>query len=245
VRAISRPRVKRPAYTLSWELPYGARAFFGGPEFDLVKRENRVAWLDQLDPSVKEWVVPLQQHGGTVLTEYLISSKMENACDGLVSRHPERGVAVIGSDCPGLLLVAPGAVAAIHCGWRGMAEGIVANAFACFFSSGDNSPQETVAIIGPGICGECYTVGPEVIEACAWSASCVWKDAAGRYHLDLPSVIASQCRSQGIEDVRASGICTHCDSRLHSYRYDGPGVIQVFAITPAKLSAAARPPYRE
>ena len=60
--------------------------------------------------------------------------------------------------CP-VALAGPGGVAMLHCGWRGLAAGIVAR--------GAEAVGATDAAIGPGIGPCCYEVGDEVLDAFA------------------------------------------------------------------------------
>jgi copper oxidase (laccase) domain-containing protein len=48
-------------------------------------------------------------------------------CDGLVTSNPGIALAILGADCAPLLLADPiaGVVGAAHCGWKGLAAGIV------------------------------------------------------------------------------------------------------------------------
>ena len=70
----------------------------------------------------------------------------------------------------------PGGVAMLHCGWRGLAAGIVAR--------GAEAVGATDAAIGPGIGACCYEVGDEVLDAFAGLGPGI---AAGRM-LDLAEV---------------------------------------------------------
>jgi polyphenol oxidase len=80
--------------------------------------------------------------------------------DGQATRL--RGVApmVMTADCLPIALAAPGAVAMLHAGWRGLAAGIVAEGVRALRELGSDGPFE--AAIGPGAGGCCYEVGEEV-----------------------------------------------------------------------------------
>jgi len=68
--------------------------------------------------------------------------------DGHVTAEPSLPLLVFVADCLPLALAGPGGVAMLHCGWRGLAAGIVAR--------GVEAVDATDAAIGPGIGPCCY-----------------------------------------------------------------------------------------
>jgi YfiH family protein len=117
------------------------------------------------------------------------------------------------ADCLPVAMVGPGGVAMLHCGWRGLAAGIVARGAAAI--------DATHAAIGPGIGPCCYEVGDDVLGAFGGHGEGV---AAGRM-LDLPKVARRLLGQAGVEDVVSAGLCTCCEEELFfSHRRDGgPG----------------------
>ncbi len=77
--------------------------------------------------------------------------------DGHVVAEPRLAALVFVADCLPVALAGPGGVAMLHCGWRGLAAGIV--------RGGAEAVGATHAAIGPGIGPCCYEVGEEVLEA--------------------------------------------------------------------------------
>lgn len=216
--------------TYTWRLPHGFIADSGGPAFDLEPSENRQRWLQGLTSSPRRWVMPKQQHGNTVLTQFRVSPLLENRCDGLASDDFNLGLAVFGSDCPGLILVTPFSFAIAHCGWRGIAAGIVSKSVMALTRLGANR-KDIIAFIGPGICQSCYEVDAAVLDAFEWPTEALAPARrADRQHLDLTHSISAQLAAQGIEQILVSGICTSCDPDLHSHRHQGSGVVQVLAV---------------
>jgi YfiH family protein len=123
-------------------------------------------------------------------------------------RHP---ALVFVADCTPVLLAAEGAVAALHCGWRGAAAGIVAEGVAALREVGGEGP--ITALIGPGARGCCYEVGEEV------HAAFEGYDARVGANLDLPKVLRAQLDGVTVRDV---GLCTMCWFGLFfSHRRDG------------------------
>jgi copper oxidase (laccase) domain-containing protein len=97
----------------------------------------------------------------------------------------------------------------LHCGWRGLAGGIVAR--------GVEAVAATDAAIGPGIGACCYEVGDEVIDAFADLGPGI---ASGR-RLDLAEVARRLLGRAGVGRVESAGLCTSCDPSLFfSHRRD-------------------------
>ena len=116
---------------------------------------------------------------------------------------------VLTADCLPVALAGPGGVAMLHCGWRGLAAGIVARGAA--------TSKRRAAAIGPGIGPCCYEVGPEVLEAFADLGEGI---ADGRM-LDLPEVARRLLARAGVEQVESAGLCTFCEPELFfSHRRD-------------------------
>jgi YfiH family protein len=130
--------------------------------------------------------------------------------DGHVVRHPGLAPLVFTADCLPVALAGPGGVAMLHCGWRGLAAGIVARAAALV--------EASAAAIGPGIGPCCYEVGPEVTGAFADLGEAI---ATGRM-LDLPEVARRTLARAGVTEVESADLCTFCEAELFfSYRRDG------------------------
>jgi YfiH family protein len=129
--------------------------------------------------------------------------------DGHVVRRPGLAPLVLTADCLPVALAGPGGVAILHCGWRGLAAGIVGR--------GALAVEATSAAIGPGIGPCCYEVGPEVLEAFVDLGEGI---AEGRL-LDLPEVARRLLARAGVERVESAGLCTFCDAGLFfSHRRD-------------------------
>ena len=114
------------------------------------------------------------------------------------------------ADCLPVAMVGPGGVAMAHCGWRGLAGGIVAEAAGD--RRGRGRPRS-----GPGIGPCCYEVGEEVLTA--------FDDldgvARGRM-LDLTAVATALLERAGVGSIESSGLCTSCNPELfYSHRRDG------------------------
>ena len=119
------------------------------------------------------------------------------------------------ADCTPVLLVAQGAVAALHAGWRGLDAGIVGEGVAALREVGARGA--VTALLGPGARGCCYAVGEEVHAAFAG-----YEARRGERNLDLPAVIRAKLAEAGVAAVRDVGLCTMCRPGLFfSHRRDG------------------------
>lgn len=140
--------------------------------------------------------------------------------DALISDRAGVLVGVRTADCVPILLVDPTipVVAAIHAGWRGSAENIVAAAVREIVVGWKSRPENLRAAIGPAIGVCCYEVGSDVARRFAkWDPNL--NQSEGTVHLDLASVNEAQLRAEGVDDIWKSGECTFCvPGRFFSFR---------------------------
>lgn len=142
------------------------------------------------------------------------------AGDALFTRRPALALTVFTADCVPILLAGRDRVAAVHAGWRGLAQGIVPAALVRLAVPGD----ETTAWIGPAIGVCCYEVGAEVAArvAAASADEVAHRGPSGRPHLDLAAAVRAQLRAGGVDEIHRLERCTRCDAaHLWSYRRDG------------------------
>jgi len=136
--------------------------------------------------------------------------------DGQATALRDAAALVFVADCLPVLLAADGAVAAVHCGWRGLAGGIVAEGVTALRELGADGP--VTAVVGPGARGCCYEVGEEVHEHFAEVPGA----RAGERNLDLPAIAAAKLAEAGVGEVHDVGLCTMCRRDLFfSHRADG------------------------
>ena len=127
--------------------------------------------------------------------------------DGHVTARDDLALLVLVADCLPVALAGGDRVAMVHCGWRGLAGGIVADAVGEF----DEAPA---AVVGPGIGQCCFEVGEEVL------ARFDDRFADGRM-LDLRAVAEDLLRRAGVERVAHVDLCTSCREDLFfSHRRD-------------------------
>jgi hypothetical protein len=133
--------------------------------------------------------------------------------DGQATALEDAPALVFTADCLPITLIADGAVAALHGGWRGLADGIVAEGVKAVREIGGQGP--ITALLGPAARGCCYEVGEEV------HARFAAYDARRGGNLDLAAVAQAQLAAEGVE-VHDVGLCTMCEpDRFFSHRRSG------------------------
>jgi YfiH family protein len=186
--------------------------------------ENRARLAGALGFAPERIAFARQVHGAELETHPSLPLRSDFALRG--EDHPERrtevpeadghvltesgpAALVFVADCLPVALRGPGGVAMLHCGWRGLAAGIVARGAAAV--------EATDAAIGPGIGCCCYEVGDEVLESFAGLGEGI---ASGRM-LDLSEVARRLLAEAGVERVQSAGLCTSCEPELFfSHRRD-------------------------
>jgi YfiH family protein len=137
--------------------------------------------------------------------------------DGQATSVPSVAPVVVVADCLPIAVVAPGAVAMLHAGWRGLHAGVVADGVRAVRELGGSGP--VAAAIGPGAGGCCYEVGDEVHAAFAGYGPAVRN---GR-NVDLKAVARRELEVAGATEVHDVGVCTLCadPGLFFSHRRDG------------------------
>jgi YfiH family protein len=156
-----------------------------------------------------------QVHGTRVLvassgTERRTHQQLPSA-DGQATAAPSLGVMVLAADCLPVALLAPGAVATVHAGWRGLAAGVLEQGLATLHTLSDGP---VVAVLGPCAGPCCYEVGPEVHRALGTGLE-------GRQNIDLRMIARARLHAAGVVTVTSLGGCTICDERFFSHRREG------------------------
>jgi YfiH family protein len=176
-------------------------------------RENRRRLGARLGLTWERFCYGRQVHGARVrrATEPPSGQRPYAEEDGQATALDDAAAIVFTADCLPVLLAAEGGVAALHCGWRPLAAGIVAEGVAALRDVGATGAIR--AAIGPGARGCCYEVGAEV------HAEFADYDARSGRNLDLAKVARAQLEAEGVE-VHDTGLCTICDERFFSHRRD-------------------------
>ncbi|MBI2691905.1 MAG: laccase domain-containing protein [Solirubrobacterales bacterium] len=169
--------------------------------------------IDQLKSEFELSTMQLLQqvHGGEIEHVSSATTGTIPIADGAITTERLHGLLITGADCPAVMLASENRLAALHCGWRPVAAGIIESAVAHF------NGEEIHAAIGPGICQEHFEVGPEVIDAMGVDGPA---HSAGR-RLDLTGIIGTRLKRAGVGNVHVVNRCTHCEPEyFFSHRRD-------------------------
>jgi polyphenol oxidase len=151
----------------------------------------------------------------------LIEDRIINPnADAAVTRKPNLPLVIMTADCLPILICDKSGteIAAIHAGWRGLADGIIENTLKKL----NGNPDEYMAWIGPAICINCYETGDEVFEQFKSNYSFADKGFSktnSKLHANLPKLAELILNNLGIKDVFQSGACTYeSNKEFYSYR---------------------------
>ena len=200
------------------EAPYDALnvAIMTGDERDSV-RENRARLAAALGRDPQGVVMGRQVHGAELKTHeerqeprvYADVVKSPDEVDAHWTSKPDLTPLVMVADCLPVAMVGPCGVAMAHCGWRGLAGGIVAKTV--------QAVDAEAAAIGPGIGPCCYEVGEDVLS----EFDAIEGVTEGRM-LDLPAVARALLERAGVQASESADLCTKCNPELfYSHRRDG------------------------
>lgn len=176
-----------------------------GSDAELVPQTLLAAW--------ERRPVKKQVHG-TRAVEIVEARQHVGEADAFYTSAPGMPVSVITADCVPLLLSRRDGsqIAAVHAGWRGLANGIIPEVLRAL-----GADDNWVAVIGPTICAQCYQVSAELAD-----------DFARRFpdiavntllpqprHLNLRAVAAHQLKEAGVSAIEHVGGCTCCARDEH------------------------------
>ena len=176
---------------------------------DAVSR-NRQILADAVGVPLEAVVQGRQVHGNRVERRATPGDQPREA-DGVATAARGLAPLILTADCLPIALIAPGAVAMLHAGWRGLAGGVVENGVAAVRELGGDG--EIQGAIGPGAGACCYEVGDDVAAAFGRSAGL----------LDLKALAAERLAAAGVAHVHDAGLCTICSDPdlFFSHRRDG------------------------
>lgn len=216
VKAFASTRVDGFSTTPYQGLNLGAHV---GDDLSIVeKNRDRLAQQAKM-PSAPIW---LNQTHSTVVAQASAPTKQVLDADGVFTSSSQVVCSAMTADClPVLLTNTQGTqVAAVHAGWRGLANGIVENALELF--SG-----EVMAWLGPAIGPQAFEVGEDVLQAFVDFDSQAHqaftpRNVEGKWLADMSKLATQRLNKLGVTQVFDSGLCTFQDKNdFYSYRRDG------------------------
>jgi hypothetical protein len=148
----------------------------------------------------------------------------QRVADAIIARSRQTVCAILSADCLPLLLCSQDGdeVAAIHVGWRGLAQGIIQNTIRQL-----KTPAGQMMVwMGPAIGPAAYEVDQPVHERFVHHnsalASCFTRSRAGHWQMDIYAIARQILGSLGVTHIYGGEHCTYSDSDLFfSHRRDG------------------------
>jgi polyphenol oxidase len=172
--------------------------------------ENRRRACAELGLDAGRLVVNRQTH--SVDIHQAPVSPLETPGDGLWTDEPDLPLLALAADClPIAIARLDGSrrLVVLHAGWRGLADGIVANGVDALGAG------RIAAVVGPAIGPCCYEVGTEVSDRFD-------PDLTRGGKLDLWEAAERMLREAHVADVERVDLCTRCHPELFfSHRRDG------------------------
>jgi len=169
-------------------------------------------------PGQPHWLT--QVHGNTVID---IDKTSQVEADASYTQKAGQVCAVMTADCLPILLChrQQKMVAAVHAGWRGLAQGVIEAAVSKFA----DDKHSILAWLGPAISATAFEVGEDVYRALASdqaSIACFSESRANHWYADLYGLARLRLQKAGVDAIYGGEFCTYSDSqRFYSYRRDG------------------------
>lgn len=190
-------------------------------------------------------VNPVQVHGSDIVvisdgSDAAVAAAQAAAragADAVVCAATDVPVLLCSADCVLVVLVAPGAFAVVHSGWRGTVARVAAKALAALTELAGCQPADVLCYLGPYIHAADFEVSPDLAERfVAEFGPTVAPDAT---HVDLGQAIRLTLTAAGARDEAVLDECPSTvtnTQRFFSYRAEGGtcGRIGALAVLPSR-----------
>ena len=189
----------------------------------IAKNRNHLNKVLQL-PGEPCWLH--QTHSNKVVRLYDDTGINQHA-DASYTTITDRVCVVLTADCLPVLLCAwdGSAVAAIHAGWRGLANGVVDNTISTLLHFAKCKPDNLMAWLGPAIGPAVFEVGDELrsafIKVLPHAAAAFRPVTDGKWLADIYLLARQRLERMGITEIFGGGYCTALQyEKFYSYRRD-------------------------
>lgn len=152
-------------------------------------------------------------------------------CDALITNVPGVVLTAFYADCQPILLcdTKKHAVAAVHAGWRGVANGILTKTIERMGEEYGTHPKNLVAAVGPSICRGCFETDDDVkeilFEIYEDQVPDYFYSQGKKWHIDLRMLTYSSLIQSGVlpYNIDVSGLCPCCgdEDMFWSHRRQG------------------------
>ena len=173
-----------------------------------------------------------QVHGTHILnlddseTRQAVISGVQPQADASYTMQAGMACVVRGADCMPVLFSAPGIVAAVHAGWRGLASGIIEKTVALLTEKTSCAPEQIHAWLGPCIGPDVFEVGSEVRDAFVTHSEenqLAFKapHTSNKWLANLSMLAQFTLKRSAVKNVCVDARCTYENEHLFfSYRRD-------------------------
>jgi polyphenol oxidase len=164
------------------------------------------------------WTALRQVHGAAVVEVHTPGQHHGVEADAAVTAVSDAPLAVQTADCAPIALIAEGgAVGVVHAGWRGLADGVVAEAVSRLARLAGGPYR---AVLGPCIHAECYEFGDADLETLVdrFGPSVRSVTSAGGSALDLPAAVEVALSELDVPLDASPSACTSCGGNWYSHR---------------------------
>lgn len=200
--------------------------------------QNRQILAEHIQMEVSNWIGCEQTHEyfikkvgreqiGVGAKDYQSALKHT---DGLYTNETDVLLTLCFADCVPIFFFAPKyhLVGMAHAGWKGTVSGIGLRMVQEWMEKEGVQPDEILAVMGPSICQNCYTVDKKVIDLLEEILEEQTKTAynqitESQFQLDLKLANELILRKAGLppENISTTAYCTSCDHSLFfSHRRD-------------------------
>jgi hypothetical protein len=196
----------------------------GDDEANVTENHNRIYARLHLRPD--QIITARQVHGNHVAAVSMADAgTIVPNTDALVTSTPGAALMLRFADCQSILLYDPEqhAIALVHAGWRGVAQGVAKRAVEVLHRSFGSRPRNIIAGLGPAIGPCCYVVGDDVAAAMGYALP-DWQavmrlESEGQWRFDLPGANAQQLAAAGVKQIEEAALCTACHvDEFYSHR---------------------------
>ncbi len=173
--------------------------------------------LNESLPNTPVWLS--QTHTNKVV-ELMANTHIAESFDGSYTTQANIVCTVMTADClPILLTDSQGSfVAAVHAGWRGLADGIIENTLANI----KTDANQILAWLGPAIGPECFEVGDDMKSQFADDEQATFKVYGDKWLCDIYALAVKRLNKLGVNKIYGGQHCTYKEDALfYSYRRDG------------------------
>jgi len=169
-----------------------------------------------------------QVHSNKVVRLYN-DTVVNQSADASYTTLPNKVCVVLTADCLPVLFCAKdgSVVAAVHAGWRGLANGILETTISTLLHFGKCKPENLMAWLGPAIGPGVFEVGKDVrdkfVEHTAEAKRAFRRILREpKWLADIYLLAQQRLASMGVSDVYGGSFCTVSQyEKFYSYRRDG------------------------